>query len=176
MNRRHFFAVTLPALLGWAAPGAFAQDKPTAKPAPRRIRIEISLLKSTLNLGETNAHIIVVVTEEDMETYAAFLQMYTFKENEAEHTVASQAFGPKLSITPHIEADGRIRLNGKVEFEEAVSSAAPSEPLPITTNSLALTRTVTSGQAVTLGGLVLNGVPKQIQVTATLLAPHQAAS
>ena len=171
MNRRHFFALSLPALLGGTASAASAQ----AKPALRRVKIEVSLLGSSLKLGSINAHIISVVAEEDAETSAVFLQMYTFKENAAAGTVSSQAFGPALHVTPHLEAGGKITLTGKVQFEEAVSSAAPNEPLPLNSNSLAFTRTVTSGQATTLGGLIMGEVQRQVEVTATLLAPHQTA-
>lgn len=173
MNRRHFFALTLPALLGGATSAALAQGKPALKTAPRRVKIEVSLLGPSLKLGSINAHIISVVAEEDAEAYASFLQMYTFKENEAAHTVSSQAFGPALSITPHLEADGRITLTGTVQFEEAISDAAPNKPLPLSSNSLAFTRTVTSGQAATLGGLIMGKAQRQVQITATLLAPQQ---
>ena len=169
MNRRHFFAATLPALLGSAALPALAQGK-LSRTAPRRVRIEASLLKPTLTLGETNAQIIVVIAQEGVETYAAFLQMYTYKANTADHTVTSQAYGPKLTVTPHLQANGQITLTGKIEFEEATSAAAPNEPLAISTHSQSFVRTLTSGEAVLLGGLIIDGVrPQQIQLTATLL-------
>ena len=174
MNRRHFFALTLPALLGGSTSAALAQKQPLLRPAPRRIKIEMTLLSPSLTLGSINAHIITVVAEEDVEAYAAFLQMYTFKENEAAKTVSSQAYGPALHVTPHLEASGQITLIGKVQFEEAVSNAAPNEPLPLYSSSLMFTRTVLSGQAAALGGLVMGGVQRQVQATATLLAPHQA--
>ena len=130
---------------------ASAQDKPK----PKRVRIEVSLQKSGLALGETNA---------------AFLQMYTFKKNEADDTASSQAFGPKLNVTAHVEPDGRIRLNGKIEFETAAALTAPAgEPLPIASTSLVLNRTVAGGQAVTLGGLVVGKETRAISLTAALL-------
>jgi len=173
MNRRHFFALTLPALLSGPTSAALAQEKPMLRTTPRRVKIEVSLLGPSLKIGSINARIISIVAEEDAEAYVAFLQMYTFKENEAEHTVSSQAFGPTLRVTPHLEASGQITLTGKVQFEEAVSGAAPNEPLPLNSNSLAFTRTVLSGQATTLGGLIMGELQKQVQVTATLLAPHR---
>ena len=145
---------------------ASAQDKPK----PKRVRIEVSLQKSGLALGETNAQIVVLTAEEGVETNAAFLQMYTFKKNEADDTASSQAFGPKLNVTAHVEPDGRIRLNGKIEFETAAALTAPvGEPLPIASTSLVLNRTVAGGQAVTLGGLVVGKETRAISLTAALL-------
>ncbi len=167
MKRRHFFAAALLLFFGSAALRANAQATPA--PKLRRIRIEVSLLKPGLTLGETNAQMIVLSTEEGIETNAAFLQMYTFRENKAGGTVASQAYGPKLNVTAQVQADGRIRLTGKIEFEEATAAAPPNQPLPISSTSLALERTVTSGQAVTLGGLVVGKTAQTIQLTATLL-------
>lgn len=165
MNRRRLLAA-LPFFFGSAALRASAQDTP----APKRIRIEVSLQKPGLALGETNAQIIVLVTEEGMETNASFLQMYTFRENKADNTVSSQAFGPKLNVTAQVQDDGQISLTGKIEFEEATATAAvPNAPLPVSTTSLALERTVKSGQAVTLGGVVVGKETRQVQLTATLL-------
>ena len=173
MNRRHLLAALLPALLGWAAPGAPAWSKPALKPPRRRIKIEVFLLGSSLKLGNTNARIIVVVTEEDVATYAAFLQMYTFEEKG--DTSKSQMFGPYLRVMPHVGADGAITVDAKVQFEEAtsVSTPVPSQPLPLSSNSLAAVRTVKSGQTVTLGGLMMGSDQKQLQLKATILAPHE---
>jgi len=171
MNRRHFFAATLPALLGWTASSASARSKPALKPPRRRIKIEVSLLNSSFKLDNTNAHIVVVVTEEDVATYASFLQMYTFEEKGG--TATSQAFGPYLRVTPHVGADGAITVDAKVQFEEATSASAPNRPLPLSSNSLSAVRTVKSGQTVTLGGLMMGSDQKQLQLKATILAPHQ---
>ena len=167
MNRRRFLAAALPVVAGAAALRASAQETPTLQ--PRRIRIEVSLLKPSLTLGETNAQMIILTTEEGIETNASFLRMYTFKENKADNTVSSQAYGPKLNVTAQVQTDGRIQLSGKIEFEEATAAAAPDAPLPVSSTSLALERTVTSGQAVTLGGLVIGKTTQTIQLTATLL-------
>ncbi len=173
MNRRRFFALSLPALLGGTATAALAQKPPI--PKPRRIKIEVSLLAPDLTLGKTNARILTVETDEGVETFASFLRMYTFKANAADQTVASQAYGPSLRVTPKIEPDGRIALTGGWQFEEAVSPvAAPNQPLPTTSTSAKLTHTVESGKALALGGLVMNGVQTTIQVTATLLPLPQA--
>ena len=159
-------------MLGATALNARADNKPTPKPAPRRIKIEVSLLNSALKLGSTNAHIIVVGTEEDVATYASFLQMYTFEETG--DTSQSQAFGPYLRVTPHIEADGKITLDAKVQFEESTSGTAlPNQPLPLLSNSLAIKRTVESGHSVTLGALMVGSEQKQIQLTAIILPPGQ---
>ena len=167
MNRRHLLFTALPALITSAALRASAQDAPA--PKPKRVRIEVSLLKPSLTLGETNAQIIVLVTEEGVETNASFLHMYTFRENKADGTVSSQAFGPKLNVTAQVQADGRIRLTGRIEFEEAIATAAPNAPLPVSTTSLPLNQTVASGQAVMLGGVAVGKIPQTIQLTATLL-------
>ncbi len=167
MKRRRFFAAALPFFFGSAALRAAAQNTPALR--PRRIRIEVSLLKPDLTLGETNAQIIVLSTEEGIATDAMFLRMYTFRENKADNTVSSQAYGPKLTVTATVEADGRIRLNGKIEFEEATATAPPNAPLPVVSNSLLLNRSVASGQTVTLGGVVVGKIPQTIQLTATLL-------
>lgn len=173
MKRRHFLAAALPALLGWTASGASARSKPAPKPPRRRIKIEVSLLNSSLKLDNTNAHIIVVVTEEDVATYASFLQMYTFEEKG--DTSKSQMFGPYLRVTPHVGTDGAITVDAKVQFEEATSASAsaPNRPLPLSSNSLSAVRTVKSGQTVTLGGLMMGSDQKQLQLKATILAPHQ---
>ena len=167
MNRRRLLTAVLPFFFGSAALRASAQETPTLK--PRRIRIEVSLLKPGLALGETNAQIIVLSTEEGVATDAVFLHMYTFRENKADGTVSSQAYGPKLNVTAQVQDDGRIRLSGKIEFEEATATAPPDQPLPVSTTSLPLNRTVASGQTVTLGGVVVNKIPQTIQLTATLL-------
>lgn len=165
MNRRRFLAAALSVFGGGAALRASAQEAST----PKRLRIEVSLLKPSLTLGETNAQIIVLVTEEGVETHASFLHMYTFRENKADNTVSSQAFGPKLNVTAQVQADGRIHLTGRIEFEEATATAAPNAPLPVSSTSLPLARTVKSGQAVTLGGVVVGKIPQTIQLTATVL-------
>ena len=166
MNRRRFFAAALPVVLGSAALRASAQ----AAPKLRRIKIEVSLQKPGLALGETNAQMIILTTEEGVQTDAMFLRMYTFHENKADNTVSSQAYGPKLMVTASLEMDGRIRLKGKIEFEDAAArAAAPDEPLPLSSTSLMLDRVVTSGQTVTLGGVVVNKLSQTIQLTATLL-------
>ena len=166
MNRRRFFAAALPVLLGSSALPALAQNQTK----PKRIRIEVSLLKPGLAPGETNAQIVVLTTQEGVETDADFLQMYTFKQNKSDDTVASQAFGPKLNVTANVEPGGRIRLSGKIEFETASALTAPAgEPLPIAATSLVLNRTVAGGQAVTLGGLVVGKETRTISLTATLL-------
>ncbi len=172
MKRRHFFAASVPILLGATALDAMADSKTTPKLAPKRIKIEVSLLNSALKLGNTNARIIVIGTEEDVATYASFLQMYTFEE--AGGTSNSQAFGPYLRVTPHIESDGKITLDAKVQFEESTSGTAPpNQPLRLLSNSLAVKRTVESGHSVTLGGLMVGNEQKQIQLTATILPPGQ---
>ena len=171
MNRRHFFAVTLPALLGAATPRLFAQAKPVAKPSPRRIKIEVDLLKSALTLGDTNAQSILIVTDEDVEVYANFIQMYTYKIKDDQST--NQAFGPYLRVTPHVEPNGEIALVGKLQFEEAASGAVPGEPLPVRSTSLAFTRMVESGHSMTIGALAMGDTQRQVQLTATVLAPNQ---
>ncbi len=177
INRRRFFAVSLPTLLGRASLHAMADNMPTLKPEsqkpnPRRVKIEVFLLSAALKLGNTNAHIITVVTDEDVPTYASFLQMYTFEEKG--DTSKSQAFGPYLRVTPHIEADGKITLDAKVQFEESTAETAPPEqPLSLNSQSLAVKRTVESGHMVTLGGLAMGNEQKQMQLTATLLPPGQ---
>ncbi len=167
MNRRRLLAAALPFFFGSAALRASAQNTPA--PKPKRIRIEVSLQKTGLTLGETNAQIIVLTTEEGVATDAVFLQMYSFRENKADGTVSSQAFGPKLNVAAQVQADGRIRLSGKIEFEEATAAAAPNQPLPVSTTSLPLDLTVANGQAVTLGGVVVGKETRQVQLTATLL-------
>ena len=170
MNRRRFFALSLPALLGGAISAAMAQDKPVPT-ALRRVEIVVSLLEPALDLGRTNARMITIITEEDVETYASFLQMYSFEANAADQTVKSQAFGPYLRVTPHIDAEGRIKIDAKVQYEEAISTARPNQPLPLASTSTAFTIAVESGKAVIIGGVAVEGVQKQVQVTATILAP-----
>ena len=167
MNRRRLFAAALPFFFGSAASRASAQNTPA--PKPKRIQIEVSLQRPSLTLGETNAQIIVLSTEDGVTTDAVFLQMYSFRENKADGTVSSQAFGPKLTVTAQVQADGRIRLSGKIEFEEAPATAAPNAPLPVSTTSLVLNQTVASGQEMTLGGVVVGKETRQVQLTATLL-------
>lgn len=176
MNRRRFLAASMPALslsslLGWSASGVSAQSKPTSKQAPRRVKIEVTLLAPALNLDHINARTILVITDEDVATYAAFKQMYTYqiKGDKA----ISQYFGPYLFVTPHIEADGRITVTAKLQYEGAASDAPPNEPLAISSNSMTATRTVESGHSVILGGLAVGGAQEQIQLMATLLDPHK---
>ncbi len=173
MNRRHFLALTLPALLGGAASAALAQEKP-APTAPRRVKIELSLLGPSLKIGSTTAHVVTVITEENVEAYASFLQMYTFKENEAEHTVNTQAFGPYLRVTPHIEADGRIKIEANFQYEEASLAAEPNKPLPVASTSVTFTHLMESGKPLIVGSALMEGAQAVIQVTATLLAMHPA--
>jgi hypothetical protein len=149
MNRRLFFAGTLPALLGFAASRTSAEAKPQPEPSRRRVRIEVSFLKPTFRAGDTNAHIIQTVTEEDVAAYAAFLQMYTYQITGG--TSTSQAFGPSLRVTPRIDASGRITLDGRVQYEEAASGAVSGQPLPLNSGSQTFLRTVESGEPVTLG-------------------------
>ena len=166
MNRRRVVAAALPVLFGGGTLRALAQDKPK----PKRVRIEVSLQKPGLALGETNARIIVLTVAEGIETETAFLQMYTFKENKADNAAISQAFGPRLTVTAYLAADGRIRLKGRVEFEAATALAAPAgEPLPLASTALVLDRTVTGGQAITLGGLVVGKETQTISLTATVV-------
>ncbi len=171
MKRRHFFAAALPALLGGGALKAWAQDKPASKPSPRRVRIEVFLSKPSLKQGDTNALITQVSTDEDVATYASFVQMYTYQV--AGGTATSQAFGPRLRVTPRIEADGRITVDAKVEYEVAAAGAAPGQPLPLHSNSITFVRTVESGKQVMLGGIGMGDIPGQLWLTATTLAPHQ---
>ena len=171
MNRRRFFALSLPALLGGAATAALAQKQPT--PKPRRVKVEVSLLAPNLTLGKTNARILTLETDEGVETFASFLRMYTFKANAADQTVDSQAYGPYLRVTPKIEPDGRITLAGELRYEEAISPvAALNRPLPVATTTAKFVRLVESGKALVMGGLVVDGVQTTIQITATLLPLH----
>ncbi len=171
MKRRHFFAAALPALLGGGALKAWAQDQPASKPSPRRVRIGVFLSKPSLKQGDTNALITQVTTDEDVATYASFIQMYTYQI--AGGKTASQAFGPRLRVTPRIEADGRITVDAKVEYEVAAAGAAPGQPLPLHSTSMTFVRTVESGKQVMLGNLVLGDGQEQLWLTATMLEPHQ---
>lgn len=171
MKRRHFFAAALPALLGGGALKAWAQDKPASKPSPRRVRIAVFLSKPSLKQGDTNALIIQVSTDEDVANYASFVQMYTYQITGGEAT--SQAFGPRLRVTPHIEANGKITVDAKMEYEVAAAGAAPGQPLPIHSTSMTIRQTVESGKQVMLGNLSLGDIHGQLWLTATILAPHQ---
>jgi len=171
MKRRHFFAAALPALLGGGALKTWAQDKPASKPSPRRVRIEVFLSKPSLKQGDTNALIIQVTTDESVATYASFIQMYTYQIAGGEAT--SQAYGPRLRVTPHIEANGKITIDAKVEYEVAASGAAPGQPLPIHSTSMTIRQTVESGKQVMFGGLGMGDVQGQLWLTATMLEPHQ---
>lgn len=156
MNRRRFFGAALPLFFGSAALRASAQGTPAPKAKPRRIRIEVSLLKPDLALDGTYAQRIVLDTEEGVETSAMFLRMYSFHESKAGGPLAYQEYGPKLAVTAHLEADGRIHLTGRLEFTETpAATATPNAPLAITSTALALARTVTNGQSVTLGDTVI---------------------
>ena len=166
MNRRRLLAAALPVLFGGGASRALAQDKPK----PKRIRIEVSLQKPGLALSEINAQIIVLTTAEGVETNAMFLQMYTFRANKADNTVSSQAFGPKLTLTAHVEPNQHIHIIGTMAFEEATATtAALNEPLPLAATSLVLDHSFASGQAVTLGSTIVGKEAQTIQLTATLM-------
>lgn len=170
LSRRRFLSAALPAVFGSAALRASAQSAPAPKAKPKRIRIEVSLLRPGTALGQTNAQMVMLSTEEGVETETAFLQMYTFRANKADNTVSSQTFGPKLTLTAHVEANGQIRLSGTAAFEEVTAGAAPNEPLPLSTASLSFLRTVVSGQTVTLGGTVVGKETRQFSLTATVVA------
>lgn len=175
MNRRRFFAVSLPALLGWAAPTALAENKLAHKPAAQRVEITVSLSKPTQNLKAGNIYVqtIILVTEEDVETYTAFLQTYTYK---ITGVVSScQEFGPSLRVTPHIETSGEITLDAEIQFKEPASHAPAGKPLPINSNSLTLIRTVKSGEAIMVSSSVVGGVQEEIVLSATVLKPQERA-
>jgi len=181
MNRRHFFAVTLSALSGLTTSRALAQDKPIPKPSPRKVEIEVSLIKSALRPDNTNTytHTIFIITDEDVETYAAFTQEDTFQIYDAKtkrHTSASQTFGPYLRVTPHIEPDGHMTVSAKVKFEEIVPGDLFMEPTPTISKLLTVTRTVESGQATVLGNVVIGKAQGRIQLIATILQTPQVIS
>ena len=173
MNRRHFLAAALPALLGGTALKATADNTPQSKPSPRRIKIDVSLPPYTFKPGDSNTHTITVVTNEGVETYAAFTQTHSFQVYQADKkafAAAVQEIGPSLTVTPHINDDGTIHLNFTVQMQQAQTEAVPAnQPLPTVTQSVTTGRNVKSGQAISLGGYVVDNQPKLIQVTATLL-------
>jgi len=179
MNRRRFCSASLPMLLGWAAPSALAQDSPTPRSLPRRVKIEVSHTKFSSKTGDTNAQTLTVVTNEGVEAYASFVQTDPYRAYQAggdTYTTISQTFGPSLRVTPHIGASGDITLNAEIQFDYASGpGAAPDMAVPITSNSLTVWQAVKSGHAVTLSGMAGDGVREQIQLAATILAPQEKA-
>lgn len=176
MNRRHFLAAVLPAVLGGTALNARAEDKPEPTASPHRIKSEVSRLKPSAKFGDTPASTIVVVANEHVETYAAFMQVNTLEGYDPQTNrpiPVLQAIGSSLRVTPRVEVDGKITLDTTVQFEEATPGAAPVSTGAVltTTNSVTTRRTVGSGQAIMLDNLI-KGVKPHIQLTATLLDPR----
>lgn len=157
-----------------------AQNNPAPKPLPRRVNIQVSLLKPSLDFGDTAASTILVVTDEDVETYVAFKQVNTLKGYDPQtkrDIPIPQAIGPSLRVTPRIEANGQITLYTEVQFEEATPGAAPGMASGTTVRGVKVRQTVESGQAVMLDDLIkVKGVKPQIRLTATILKPQERAS
>lgn len=152
MNRRRFFALSLPALLGGAASAVSAQDRPASKPSARRVRMEISHAKT----GDSSPQTIVVATDADVETYVAFLQAPA--SGGKGDALASQAAGPYLRVTPHIEADGKITVSADAQFGQ-------------NDIKMAFTARVESGKKELASTMTINGVQENFYVTATVLEP-----
>lgn len=149
MNRRHFFALSLPVLLGGAAS---AQGKPTSNSTAPRVRLDISHAKT----GDSSPQTIVVATDADVETYVAFLQVPASGGRGS--TSTPYATGSYLRVTPHIEADGKITVSAEAQFGE---------------NDIKMTFTarVESGKKELASTMTINGVQENFYVTATILEP-----
>ncbi len=122
MNRRLFLFASLPALWGAAAARAAAPPKP----APKRIRIEVSRQKTPAVPGETTAQTIVLSAVEGIPAEAALTETFLFRD--APGGPALQTYGPRLSVTAQIEADGRIRLSCSVAFADMEAAAGRTSP------------------------------------------------
>ena len=179
MNRRNFLTAALPAVMGTVALGARASTTGATAP-PRRIKIEVSHLKPSQGFGDLATNTVVVVAVEGVETYAAFTRFnnlagYDSKTNRA--IPVAQPIGPSyLRVTPRVEPDGKITVVANVQFEEPAISSAPSSDAAVSIAVMKLDgckHTLESGQSVMLDSLP--GVKPQIQLTATLLGPHQDA-
>lgn len=149
MDRRHFFALSLPALLGAVS----AQDRPASKPAVRRVRMEISYAKT----GDSSSETIVVATDADVETFVAFLQASA--SGGKGDASASQAAGPYLRVTPHIDGDGKIMVSAEAQFGQNDAK-------------MTFTARVESGKKELASTMTFNGVQENFYVTATVLEPR----
>ncbi len=172
LNRRHFFAASLPALLGWTVPTASAQEKPAPKPVTRRVKIQISFHKPSSSPGDSDDRTILLVTNEDVETYAAFTQMHPYRVDQAGGNTytTEQDFGPWVRVRPRIGARGKITVDVKVEYANATSVAVTDVPFSVHSHTVTRTMTVENGQAVFLDDFAAG---RQIQLTATILEAHQ---
>ena len=71
-------------------------------------------------------------------------------------TIVYKPTGVSLSFTPHINANGVIRLQIALDISSAGAQSASAEAVPISQNSLSTEMIVRDGQTVVMGGLIFD--------------------
>ena len=179
MNRRHFFTLALPALLGPTR--ARALDSAGAVPRPVKVKVDIVRAKPEDVDAFTKAHpgfslrlsrrevpdlriwlsvapassvrTITVTTNED-----ALAQVTVTEPMSGQNAAAAPAAGvtfqhlsTSVGVTPHINAGGTLTLTLSLEDTQYSLAPDPEAPRHILTQSASATHTGDSGETFCLG-------------------------